>query len=93
MASRPTRSIDERNEIIHNELVHIKEALSEMKSKLGTVVTDIASIKFSEISELKGDIKVLKDRAGRQGAIAGIISGAFISGIISLVLGLIAHSK
>lgn len=91
--SKQVRSADERNEIIHNELVHIKEAVQEMKEKLSTVVIDISTLKFSEISDLKGDIKVLKDRAGRQGAIAGVVSGAFISGIISLILGLITHSK
>lgn len=89
MASKTPRSIDERNDIIYNELVHVKQAIEEMKSKLTSIVADISALKFSEISDLKGDIKVLKDRAGRQGAIAGLIGGSVISGIISLIVGLL----
>ncbi len=87
----PTRSPrrDERNEIIHNELVHIKEAIDEVKLQLAGVISELGALKYSEISDLKGDIKVLKDRASRAGAVAGIITGALVSGLVSFLFKLL----
>lgn len=79
----------ERNSIVYNELVHIKEALDEIKERVNGVVAEIASLRNREISDIKGDMKVLQDRAGRSGAIAGVVGGAMVSGIITIIVELL----
>lgn len=84
---------DQRNEIIFNELKHIVGSIEEVKLRLNGIVNEIGTLRSSEISDLKGDIKVLKDRAGRNGAIAGSIGGILFSSIVTLIMQLLLHSK
>lgn len=80
----------ERNELIEAELRGIRETLGRLEQSLTQVAGDLGTVRLeelrairSELAETKSDLKVLQYQAKRSGAAAG----AWISAVISVVVG------
>lgn len=81
--------VAERDGLVELQFRQVTAALEKFEAKLDGAVVAIGELKSREISDLNAKIAVLQDRASRSGAVAGLIGGAVISGVVSLIVGLL----
>lgn len=90
----------ETSEVILLQFGQVKEAIAEGKQRVESVANElkasiqnlaqvVSELKSKELSDMKSEVAVLKDRAGRSGAIWGAIGGALIAAIVSAFFGLL----
>lgn len=80
------------------ELKYINQALGDLKDRLDGAIIELAALRNSEIAIVKAqlatqaaEIMVIKDRAGRNSAIAGAVAGSILSLGVSLLAATIMH--
>lgn len=91
-------ALDEHDELIHAELVHIHNDISEIKSSLVAVANDLGTVRIAELTsiraklaDIEGDMKVLQYQSKKSGAWGGLFAGAAVSAGVSALAALLLH--